>query len=64
MARATQQFREVVLAYGVCGLFVGGLAMAIVGGLSGGTALFGVGLGICIVLTVAGIVARERHLAS
>ncbi len=53
-----------VLAYGVCGLFVGGLAMAIVGGLSGGTALFGVGLGICIVLTVAGIVARERHLAS
>ena len=37
--------------------------MAIVGGLSGGTILFGVGLGICIVITVAGLIVRERNIA-
>jgi hypothetical protein len=65
MLTEKQRFRrEAVFVYGITGLFIGGLAMAIVGGLSGGTALFGVGLGICIAITVAGICVRERNIAS
>ncbi len=55
--------REVARYCGVTGLFVAGLTMAIVGGLSGGTILFGIGLGICIVITVAGLIVRERNIA-
>jgi hypothetical protein len=55
--------REVAKFCGVAGLFVGGLTMAILGGVSGGTILFGVGLGICIVITVAGLIIRERNIA-
>jgi hypothetical protein len=56
--------REAAMVYGVTGLFVGGLTLAIVGGLSGGTVLFGIGLGICIAITVAGIWIREKNIAS
>ena len=45
-------------------LFVAGIAMATVGGLSGNVVLLGVGLGIAVTITVAGIIARERNLSS
>jgi hypothetical protein len=44
-------------------LFAGGLTMAIVGGITASTATFGVGLGVCIALTVVGIWVRERNIA-
>jgi hypothetical protein len=59
-----QEFRENALICGTSLLFVAGLTMAIVGGLTGATATFGIGLGVCIVLTVIGICVRERNIAS
>ena len=52
------------MMFGSAGLFVAGLTMAIVGGLSGGTVVFAVGLGICIALTIVGICVREHNISS
>jgi hypothetical protein len=56
--------RESVLSCGVFLLYVAGLTMAIVGGLTAATVTFGIGLGICISLTLVGIWVRERNIAS
>jgi hypothetical protein len=45
-------------------LFIAGIAMAVVGGLSGNVVLLGVGLGIAVVITVGGVVIRERNIGS
>lgn len=45
-------------------LFVAGIAMATVGGLSGNAILLGIGLGISVTITVAGLIARERNISS
>jgi hypothetical protein len=63
----TQQqvlFREMVPYLTGSALFVGGLTLAIIGGLTASTAMFGVGLGIMVVLTVVGICVRERNITS
>jgi len=44
-------------------LFVAGLTMTIVGGITSSAVTFGVGLGIVVVLTVVGICVRERNIA-
>lgn len=58
-----KEIRENLLACGAVALFVGGLSMAIVGGLAASTATFGVGLGIVISLTLVGIWVREKNIA-
>jgi hypothetical protein len=55
--------REGAKAVGIFGLFVGGLTLAIVGGLAASTAMLGVGLAIVVGLTVLGICIRERNIA-
>lgn len=57
-------WREAAMSVGVFGLFVGGLTLAIVGGLVASTAMLGVGLAIVVGLTVVGIYVRERNIAS
>jgi hypothetical protein len=62
----TQQqalFREMVPYLSASALFVAGLTMAIVGGITSSAVTFGVGLGIVVVLTVVGICVRERNIA-
>ena len=59
-----QEFRENGLICTAGLLYIGGLTMAIVGGLAGATVTFGIGLGICVVLTVIGICVREQNIAS
>ena len=44
-------------------LFLAGIVMAIVGGVSGNPVVFGVGLGMAAVATVAGIGIREHNIA-
>ena len=44
-------------------LFLAGIVMAIVGGVSGNPVAFGVGLGMAVVATVAGIGIREHNIA-
>ncbi len=56
-------FREMVPYLTVSVLFVAGLTMAIVGGITASTVTFGVGLGIVVALTVVGICVRERNIA-
>lgn len=65
MRTANEQLtRENVLICATGLLYVAGLTMAIVGGLAGTPVTFGIGLGICIVLTVIGIYVRERNISS
>ncbi|NBU23891.1 MAG: hypothetical protein EBS38_08350 [Actinobacteria bacterium] len=65
MAKQDQPpWREAAMSVGVFGLFVGGLTLAIVGGLVASTAMLGVGLAIVVGLTVLGIYVRERNIAS
>jgi hypothetical protein len=45
-------------------IFVAGIVMAIVGGLSGNIILLGVGLGIAVTITVGCIVIREKNISS
>jgi len=62
----TQQqalFREMVPYLSASALFVAGLTMTIVGGITSSAVTFGVGLGIVVVLTVVGICVRERNIA-
>jgi hypothetical protein len=60
----TYMWREGAKGLGIFSLFVGGLTLAIVGGLAASTAMLGVGLFIVVGLTVAGIYIRERNIAS
>ena len=63
-AKRNALWREGARNVGLFSLAVGGLTLAILGGLSGGAVLLGVGLGICISLTVAALWVRERNLMS
>jgi uncharacterized YccA/Bax inhibitor family protein len=56
--------REIAAYLGVTALFITGMTMAIVGGLTAATATFGAGLGICISLVVIGLIIRERNISS
>ncbi len=59
-----RQMRETAWALGATALFLTGLSLAIVGGLASATVTFGIGLGICVSLSVVGIIIRERNLVS
>ncbi len=65
MLTEKQRYRREVAAYlGVTALFLGGLTMAIIGGITAATATFGAGLGICVSLVVIGLIIRERNISS
>ena len=56
--------REVATYLGATALFITGLTLAIVGGITAATATFGVGLGICVGMTVIVLIIRERNITS
>lgn len=64
MPMTKQEKKEIATYLGATALFITGLTLAIVGGLTATTATFGVGLGICITLTVIGLIIRERNISS
>jgi hypothetical protein len=59
-----REMRETAYALGATALFITGLTLAIIGGLASATVTLGVGLGICVSLTVLGIIIRERNISS
>lgn len=66
-AHLTQEKRAKIkstIGVGMTLLFVAGITMAIIGGTSGMSLLFGIGLGIACVMTVGAIGIREHNLAN
>ncbi len=64
LTQKQQERREIASYLGATALFITGLTLAIIGGLTAATATFGVGLGICVGLVVVGLIIRERNMAS